>query len=450
MSTADIAGEGEHKALDMLRHSRYTNADSDTSSVLLWSNDSDVFISLLHQSYDNVFIMTNHIQGRKGQMTKMTKCVSVNDVRKVWCSNTVERLNSSLLLAFQGNDYLPEMGDTLDIVASYRRHKELATSELTKTTKEPVAPSNANEASSEASSVKAAWNIGSGLRVIDFAALKAFMRKMTDIEITLYHTKDAYNRSIERQETLEQYSANEVQYKREYLKRVNAKLNEVYGAKRIPTYDMTSFLDIDATNPSDTELYVLEMNMALAYMKTYVWYYYYQSGYSVGSPLDHSFYPYAFPPLYSSLYILLDRCPMEMRVQFDWQTNEAIIAVPRGLDYWSKLPSYMEIQHFVTLQPNEYRLLYPEVQAIEKLYEEVVKDKVKPILKVNERPTRVARLEMYPFLPINELIAKVGHLTTRQTHEEIKIGEASKAVVVNRGRNRYMLLGDAVFPTLKQ
>jgi hypothetical protein len=500
ISSSAIAGEGEHKALDIVRHLPYTSLTSNPSShsdskhVLLWSNDSDIIISLVHQEYSNIYIMTDHVIGKE----KTTKCVDIVSIRTLLCRNITERLNSSLLLALAGNDYLPQMLDTVELLKANQIHHTIASFDLTKEMldekqeQKPV-PINIevsktsevsqvdflqsqNNANSNANAVSKKHSYYSLQRVINFEALRLFFRGMAEIEIELYH-KSPERHPLFDPANLERYLGDRISFKRDYYQFVNMQLqNKIYGRDSIPTYDMSEKIEVDLENPTNEQLYKLEMNMALAWMKTYVWYYYYQSGYSVNfrnrtrnadnpesaesasveftSSLDNSFYPYGMSPLYSSLYILLDRQVRDYHVQFNFELNKSITPVMRNLEYFNSLPSFTVLHHFIVLQDEELELLYGtsgdgssakhgDVRyKYNQKYGELLEVKKKPYSTIPEiRLRRKAPLQVYPFINV---FAILMNSNSSESGEIMTFGE--KKVSERVQKTQFVVKGKATFP----
>lgn len=507
ISGPDIPGEGEHKAIDDIRRSPHTsfasmeqNQSGAPPCTLLWSNDSDVIISLLHQDYINIYIMTNHIKGEE----TIQKCIDLADIRKVFIRSPKDHPNVSLLLAFQGNDYLPQMMDTLDLKISYDRHRSLGFDltmdphtkiNLTLQENDEVTQSNTSSEQSKTTRTVRFNDLKdqseSELRQLNFGALQEFFKAMAQQEIELYHIsygEDRFARSQFRPENLRTAISEKVEFKRKYYKEVLATLSKAYNGK-IPTFDLgesatdlrsqpssnavsqTPYLKIDTENPTDQELYILEMNMTAAYLKTYVWYYYYQSGFAVNAPLDNSFYPYGMAPLYCSLYIMLNRGPIELRAHFDHNINPSIKPIRREPTYFQSLPMYKCIHHFSVLQTNHLRIVYPEpkentnglvqprsitekqstdyslVREIEEDNPDFINIKETPSVKSSIKSRRGgAFVSIYPFMPIWSLITRYGASVNQAPKSIIQAGEKPISnTTTNARRNKYRLRGTAVF-----
>lgn len=383
LSLTDIPGEGEHKALDYLNASPYTSFNRDeeqrlSRSFLIWSNDSDVIISLIHRSVINVYVMSENSRG--GEIS--LNCVELRAVRERLCSEHREVLNAPLLIAFAGNDYLPEMMDSADLREAYARlrHACVATDSrpaicLTKEVKPPnavdimlqtrenneVMPGDVaqSEVVTESSSKARATGPGRPMygypRLIDFVALRTLLRSMAEQEIKLYYSDSGLRsgpysatRLLLFKDDVNTFLTNPVAFKRKYYKAVHNELLRVDASPINPK---------DPLEPTDSELYDLEMILAVNYLRTYCWYYYYQSGMHTGGSMDNAYYHYSFAPLYSSLYIVLDRADPNKLIHFDPAVNPEIYPVPRDDGYFERLQVFTDLHHFLVLQSDDYELL---------------------------------------------------------------------------------------------
>jgi hypothetical protein len=385
LSLTDIPGEGEHKAIDYLHASFVaplnTSEQQDvralSDSYLIWSNDSDVIVSLLHRGIPNVFVMTESYNSGDARY----RCINVDSVRENLCSNYHEVLNAPLLLAFAGNDFLPEMLDTIDLERAYKNHKAICapseSKDIIHLTKEDK-PTSAKDLLIDlretgevlpgdvanivgVTEVKTSQTVKKPMygysRVIDSDSLRMFCRAMSDHEIKYYYMKKVRKTQTEQVLLLlpnrVEYTTDRVKFKRDYYTKVHIELSYV-GASPIDPRN--------PIEPSDSELYDLEMTIATAYLRTYYWYYYYQSGMYMNDQGDSSSYPYTFPPLYSSLFIVLDRADPIYLASFDPIVNPALRPVPRDPDYFRNLKTFTNLHHFLVLQTDDYRLLYSSTQ----------------------------------------------------------------------------------------
>jgi hypothetical protein len=448
LSLTDIPGEGEHKALDYLTASPYTsfnrveNTDGDqgkrfvTRSFLIWSNDSDVIISLLHRAVANVYVMTD-VNTPTGTSLK---CISLSTVRESICQERHDVLNAPLLLAFAGNDYLPEMFNTLDIKAAYNRMRELCNSTdlseplcLTKDAETPKFSLQVRE-SDEVMPVDA---IGTGervqqkaaprtftrieygsYRVIDTTALCKFLRMMAEEEIQSYYpTLDQPRRGLTRTLRIPpdpDYTRNPVAFKRKYYRVVHKDLARIQASPINPRIE---------GEPTDSELYDLEMELATAYLRTYYWYYYYQSGMTSGPNMDNTFYPYVHPPLYSSLFIVLDRAKREQMINFDYTYNSSLQPVPRDLDYFKNLPVFTSLHQYIVLQPKDYELLLEQMGVTTSPFKGLNIDRgSEPINSLFARSRSTEMIELNKSVNISYLVDTYKEYVAIPRTDTIKLG----------------------------
>jgi len=487
MSLSDISGEGEHKALDYLNASPYVPFSSgETKSFTIWSNDSDVVISLIHRDASNVFVITES-KNRSGQAVLM--CVNIAHVRDRLCTSHRERLNAPLLLAFLGNDYLPEMLDTVDLEKSYTRlrgicagtaplsrdlgGKSSAELYLTKANR----PSNAvdlplnlrqndevmpsedvlQQAPGTPANTVSKKPMYGYMPMIDFSALRTLFRTMAEEEITLYYTgvpiRGQSKRLLFLGGDLDTMLANRVGFKREYYRMVYEELSRIGSSPITPR----------GATPTDSELYELEMTLATNYMKVYCWYYYYQSGMYLtwNQPgaddftsfederyTNNVYYRYVFPPLYSSLYILLDRAEPSNMIQFDPASNPALQPRPRELDYFQKLPTFNVLHLYIVLQREDYNLLF-QSQGLPFNEPEFETEK-KQVFRVGSILDRYGKnLELSKRAPIEALVKKYQNYVESAGGRLLKFGRTEpvnqEREVRNRGFDRFRLRGVATF-----
>lgn len=414
-SLNDISGEGEHKILDMVRKHKYTDYSQNSGEkvVLILSADSDSVISLIHQNVSSVYVETKVYFSA----TPTDKIISIDEVRKTIVVDLIMLKNIPFMIALAGNDFLPEMLNAqnfdvlhdvcISICVDPKKRTPLSlTKEFTPDDKsKPVT-------------------------VIDYDKLTEFFSNMSSIELQMYINKTPSTPNCKKEkpaiwrgkEPTTEFDF--IQMKHRYYEKVY--INYHKHAK-----------GIDVTDIREEVLVKFEMEMALAYLKTYIWYYYYQSGYSVGKPLDNSYYEYCYPPLYNSLYILLAGKKENFFIEFSHEYNKDLIPVERDLDYFEKLPCMNHLQNYMTLQKDDYESLYPN--ASERIFDRDV-EHVKTSKNFEDKniPLRVhsdfrpAYLQVYAFLDIHTFIDKYRSHTIIQEKKKTVIGKTTD----NMGRGR--------------
>jgi len=465
ISLTDIPGEGEHKALDYLSSSRYTsftrpeNTESNRT-FLIWSSDSDVIVSLIHRPVVNVYVMSVNVK-RKSTESEI-KCISLDHVRKILCNDNREILNAPLLLEFAGNDYLPEMlnsgeigqmydnlrtickGSSVraedlsltmedkpehakkDILLDERRNDEVIPEETVDEGINPVivAPTQQNTPK------KPMYRY---TRVIDFKALRILFRTMAEEEVTIYfNNKKDTKRNLLFQRDLNNVLADRVAFKRDYYRMVHEELSKVGASPITPK----------GTIPTDTELYELEMKLSTDYMATYCWYYYYQTGMESGRD---RYYSYTFPPLYSSLFILLDRAERTHLIEFDPSINPSLKPHERDLDYWQKLPTFNALHQFMVLQPEDYALIIPPTQdRLTRNEPELASIRSNTYKSTNVIDRYNAPIEISKPIPVRELVSRYGNLVSLPNAQLIKLGRQEETEQRKKNTsNRFSLKGIA-------
>ena len=384
ISSSNVAGEGEHKMLDMVRRSKYaTFSTSNTEQkILMISNDSDTIISLLSQSYVNIYIKT---EITKSPVHKITKYVSLKEIKDNMIATPIQSLNCTLVLAFAGNDYLPEMLDSLEIGNFYNRAKTLANFHLTK---ELTIKDDTDEYI---------------VRIINDDALRDFLRIMSHNELELYLSPTERDGSSDpltnRRPPQFNMSKTEVISNRDGFK-------DMYYRYVHEQYHKHVLLTKDYIEPSSEVIWDFENEIAIAYLKTYYWYYYYQSGYYVPEPLDNSVYVYGFPPLYNSLLkVFTDNTDL---IHFSCIANPALTPKRRDENYFEKLPSFPQLQHFIVLQPREIYAIYGK--ALPFLDNEYREKKETPVFENKKYSVRIMSLgiKLYPRPDVKKFIDKFG------------------------------------------
>lgn len=419
--SSNVAGEGEHKMLDMVRRSKFSTFSTSNSDqkILMISNDSDTIISLLSQSYVNIFIKTEVV---KSPTHKITKYVSLKEIKDNMISSPIQALNCTLVLAFAGNDYLPEMLDTLEIGNFYNRAKNLASFHLTK---DLFIKDDFDEYV---------------VKIINDDAMREFLRIMSrnEIENYLSYTErdGAPDPLINRRMPQFNLSKTEVISNRDGFK-------ESYYKYVHEQYSKHVLLVKNYREPDAEELWDFEDEMAVAYLKTYYWYYYYQSGYHVPEPLDNSAYVYGFPPLYNSLLkVFVEKTHL---IQFSCVANPLLNPKRRDEKYFENLPSFPQLQHFIVLQPREIIGIYGK--ALPFLDDEYREKKETPVYEDKRFSVRVATLgiKLYPRPDVKKLLEKFGNSDTIVKCKDVRTttigeGEIQKIKTV-RFADKYKVSG---------
>lgn len=416
-SYSEISGEGEHKILDMVRNSIYSNffENSTKETIIIDSNDADTVISLLHQQISYTYVKTQIYQSG----SSFEKIVSVSDVRDTMSKNQTEVKNIPLFLAFAGNDFLPEMLDSLEIGEMFNRMKTLYQKSLVKQEK------NQNEQE---------------VTVINYKNLEEFLRAMSEKELEIYHKKiktdysSSTNPSFRNPQfdgKIPHSDSEKFNFKKEYYKYFYEKysrevlLKDVDYGSNIPEGHNYTNLDLgNSKKRENSEEFIkilgeFEMEVALSYLKTYVYYYYYQSGFKVGAPLDNSYYPYDFPPLYNSLLkIFVSKKREEYLLQFSHEINPNLFPVEREINHYENLPRFPKLHHFIILQTPDLMAIYngkvpyENEKKIERQKEkEIVKDKkfqtrFVEYKKVNGKDEKESYIALYPKIDIQDLIER--------------------------------------------
>jgi len=293
--------------------------------------------------------------------------------------------------------------------------------------------------------------------MIDFSSLRTLFRTMAEEEIICYYTGVEFRGRTKRlllfQDELSTVLADRVAFKRRYYTMVHEELSRVGSSPIRPRFG----------TPSDSELYDLEMKLSTDYMKVYCWYYYYQSGMYLTAnhtaidleqerAINNVYYRYVFPPLYSSLYILLDRGEPSNLVQFDPSINPALEPSPRGLDYFQKLPTFNALHIYMVLQPEDYALLFqsqgtasaPHFNEPEFQSEKSRVEKAENIIDRYGNPLEVSRRA-----PIEALVQKYQNYVAPGNGRLVKLGREQpidqEAQQRNTGFDRFRLRGVATF-----
>jgi hypothetical protein len=251
-------------------------------------------------------------------------------------------------------------------------------------------------------------------RMINFEALKEFLKAVSSVEIGMYQEVKIGERASGEKYTI--FDAQFMQFK-------NMTVDPLALKRFYYTHVYKMMRETDPhrpgdERPSDRDLYKLEMEMALAYMRSFVWYYYYQSGYYMNG-LEDTQYKYAYPPLYNSLYILLDKAGPEELRQFVWREGDPTLEpFRRTHNYFVTRKYFPEVHHYMILQKRDFLLLHPDfadqinTEADIKHYE-TISFKTRPIRDLGERDIfhckrSTTGYDRHPFINVEEILETFG------------------------------------------
>lgn len=443
-SLCEIPGEGEHKILDMVRRCKYANYsdNEDKKTILIDSNDSDTIISIIHQQISFTYVKTDVVAGG----IKSQKIVSIASIRETFSKTKNDIDNFPLLIAFAGNDFLPEMLDSLEIKEMYSRMSNLCRINLTEVIKID----------------------DEEVRVINFKNLMEFVKLMSANELDIYHSRtkiDTSNLSNPTyrdkmfNEKLPETNFDKILFKKRYYKTVYENYC-LHVLGKMPDYAISSVDETSLDRDESDIMKILakfEKEMTLSYLKTYVYYYYYQSGFKVGKPLDNSYYPYGFPPLYNSIYLVLLEANKNNFVQFSHEVNPELIPKQRENNYFEKLPIFEKLHHYMVLQDVELISIYgkipfdsnetdrkksKEIYYYKNLQTRFWQEQVKDSKKEPKRNY----IELYPRIDIQELLEKFPQQEPKERPKVTITGDTfTKLRTTNFSRNKYAVAGSISF-----
>lgn len=338
-SLDNVPGEGEHKMLD---YYRYTTG---YTKCLLWSNDSDVPVCLLSSRPSNgVYIKTNVTKfvGEQGdrQQTNEEKIYRVADLVNVFCGDVKDIDNCQLLITFFGNDFAPQMINTGNIQKAYRAFVQASVPKVAPGDVPRGKTSFLDKEGLFSASGMLAWLNEFDDYAFYFEPYAVFTSKV-DNTVRRLRQFEAFTGNTSADADIETKLA----FKRHYY--VNVISQECPQMK-------------DAL--SDTRIHEFEMEMAVDYMRVFVWYHYYANGWylpmnadSESTPSVEPYYAYNYPPLFDSLRKVL--VEPELRTSSGRCLNDILGIRPRRrqLTYWGSLPRYQSplIQAFAVLQKRD-------------------------------------------------------------------------------------------------
>ena len=427
-SYQDIQGEGEHKILDMVRRVKYLNyaENKEGKSILLLSIDSDTIISLLHQKNYCVYIETEvtlhvpynpNLKEDQVQFTKEIRTVKISEIRDGMASNEREASNIPFILGFVGNDFNAAMLDTIELREYYFRAKEF---------------------SSDLRFIKTYIDDDKiQYQVINFKDLEEFLKRMSRNELDLYYSRIKTDASTDINP-----KTREAQFKGKTPDETNEKIafKDKYYRQMYQNYKKHVLCEIppddkDEFEITTDEVYKFELEVATSYLKTFVWYYYYQSGYSVKDPLNNSYYPYGYPPLYNSLYLVFFQKEFKQNIsilnQFSHEYNKDLLPVLRDVDYWENLPKYSnnnELHHLCVLQEEELSSIYPKGLPYNDSFFRYEKEK--PVFIASEYQTRIPRyikITLCPIINVHKIFELYGKTSESKNNKKQVTGEIPKS-----------------------
>jgi hypothetical protein len=448
-SLDDISGEGEHKMLDYYRHSNWSNEGLPS---LVWSNDSDVPVCMLSTRYENLYVRTNVVKFVKnapgapvvqssagdaeasaspsspnggGQLVAEDKIYLLGDLRSLMCSDHIDRLNCQFFINFFGNDFLPEMLNTIDLKESYNAFKKAS---VPKDGGEKILLTTSEGFFNPIAFIKFLNNFDEFSFYFDIGipsvGPRGFPREMHQFS-SVYPAKPV----------IDDPNSNETKLMKLGFKRFY--LDNVMNAERLAFPQET---DVPSVS-TDRKRYDFEKKMAFSYLKVYIWYFYYANGFYLQLPDGSTFepyYEYNFPPLFNSLKKLLsdptlkpnepNGSPIEciqdlLNLRPQRRTPEYYSMLPRwvkpGTNVYEPLP-----QMFAVLQRKD-ALLLPNAEHVLEVRREVE--------------------ELYPIDPLKSLfiktrISKRVNLTLEEI-EQAPLGRFGKPKMtftfVNEGTKVY-------------
>ena len=275
-------------------------------------------------------------------MVTEDKIYLLSDLRKSLCSDSIDRLNCQFFINFFGNDFLPEMLNTIDLSYSYGLFQRATT---------------------KPGSEKLILTNNRGL-----FNPEAFISFLTNIdEFSFYFRTNPTNvRDVHQFNEL--YPSKPVINEEDIQTTRETKLN-------FKRYYYSNLIRLETHNPNitssytDTQLYDFEMKIAFAYLKVYIWYFYYSNGYYIELPDRTSydpFYRFNFPPLFNSLKKILmnPKLIIDIDDRYGIKSLEDLLNLRvsrRTIDYYATIPRYPSHipQMLTVLQMKEALLIAP-------------------------------------------------------------------------------------------
>lgn len=395
-SLVDIPGEGEHKILDMVRHCKFVkHTKNDDRCVVIVSNDSDTVISLIHQNLSSVFVATSVFTNGVSN----ERIISLDDLSKQMSPDQEILRNMPLIISLTGNDFLPETLISQNFDIFYDMCLKLCVDP-----KKKKVLNLTTEIETEEGFVT----------VIDYENLSNFFGYIASIEAKMY-TQPLPKTLNFREKPPLFLRPRMTTYDESELRNFKYKYYERFFISYHLYSKGTRFEEI-----SEEMLLKFEIEVSLAYLKTFVWYFYYQSGLHVNKPLDNTYYEYCYPPLFTSLYMVLTEKREEFMINFSHEANKDLIPRERPLNYFENLKSFIHLHHYMILQKEEYELLYPNDKIFDKEVDAVktfknFEEKTIPLRGNSQKFQKF--LEVYPFLDIRGFLERHEHHVTDNPHK---------------------------------
>lgn len=336
-SMSDVPGEAEHKILNILRDD-IRNEKLINKTVVVWSADSDTIVALIGVRNLDLYVRTK-VSSNKISTSAVVK---VEHFRNGIVANAgyYECMVIMLLFQFLGNDYLPEMHNTLHINTFFNRSWAIVTEHCK----------------------NLLINIG-GVFVINTPVLMKFLQQIGSTEFASYCAiPERGRRQVEKPLPASQAASSE---SRENFFDGHERMGNLNMKRKYYTALFKFYFGDERggvqTDPSDEDLYEFEMDMAVNYLEVFYWYFYYLNGYHIRGNLENPFYRYAHPPLYESLHQVLRDGTLEQHARFDYLTNKDLAPNPTTHEYYQKLPRYPILHHYMVLPKEEFAMEYPTI-----------------------------------------------------------------------------------------
>lgn len=336
-SMSDIPGEAEHKILNILRED-IRNEKLTNKTVVVWSADSDTIVALIGVRNLDLYVRTKFVT----KNISSSGIVKVEHFRNKIIVNAgyYECLVIMLIFQFLGNDYLPEMHNTMFIETFFDRCWAITTEHCK----------------------NLLINIG-GVYVINTPVLMKFFQQLGASEFASYcavpdKTRRQPSIGIPLPASAAASAESKESFFEEHNRVGNLNMKRKYYTALFKFYNGN---ENNTTNPSDEDLYEFEMDMAVNYLEVFYWYFYYLNGYHVCGNLENPYYRYAHPPLYESLHQVLRDGSPEQHARFNYLMNKDLAPKQTTHEYYEKLPRFPILHHYMVLPKEEFAFEYPTI-----------------------------------------------------------------------------------------